>query len=148
MSKAKDKLTAFVAHSFAPEDAAVFVAVEEVIRRAGFSVSSGDHPEALTVSSKVRRLINRAHVFVAVMTRRHEITSGRQWTTNPWVIQEKGYALGQKPKRPIIALVEESIPVPSETGGLEGDLEVIFFNRRRFDAARKKLRQVLAGLKP
>ncbi|HEX5706971.1 MAG TPA: hypothetical protein VFX96_06730 [Pyrinomonadaceae bacterium] len=146
--KAKEKLTVFVAHSFAADDMPVFNAVADVIRRAGFSVSSGDRPEALTVSSKVRGLIESADIFVAIMTHRHEVVGKHLWTTNPWVIEEKGYALGQKPLRPIVALVEENIPVPTETGGLEGDLEVIFFNRKRFDAAQKKLRQVLATLKP
>lgn len=145
----KDKRNpiAFVAHSFAPEDLPVVAATRDVIRRSGFSVSSGESPEARRVGEKVKARIKDSKVFVAIMTHRHYVGDRQLWTTNPWVIEEKGYSLGENPQRPVVVLVEEGIPVPSETGGLEGDLEIIFFNRAQFDAARTKLRQVLAGMK-
>lgn len=123
-------------------------AVAGALREAGLSVLTGESAEARGVSDKVRRRIGRSDVFVAVMTRRHPIAGGQAWTTIPWVIEEKGYSLGQNPARPIIALVEQGITVPGETGGLGGDLEVIYFDRQRFEAAEAKLRQVLAHLKP
>jgi hypothetical protein len=143
----KGAVTAFIARSFATEDGAVFETVAEVIRGAGVSVSTGESPEALTIASKVRGRIDGSDLFVALMTHRHRVEEKKLWTTSPWVIEEKGYALAQNPGRPIILLVEEGIPVPSETGGLAGDMEVIFFTRERFTLAATKLRQMLAALK-
>jgi hypothetical protein len=143
---AKGKVTVFIAHSFAPRDSSVVGSVKEVIRAAGMDCVTGEPPEATTLADKVRRRIARADLFVAVMTRRHRAEGTQDWTTSPWVVEEKGYSLGQRPGRPIIPLVEEGIPVPAETGGLGGDAEVIFFTRPRFAAAEEKLRQMLAAL--
>jgi hypothetical protein len=41
-------------------------------------------------------------------------------------------------------LIENGILVPSETGGLEGDLEFIEFRRHEFELAKGRLREVLA----
>ena len=122
------------------------VAVLETIRKAGIQVTSGEHPEAREIAKKIRERINESDLFVAIMTRRHHLAAKHSWTTGAWVIEEKGYSLGQNANRPVIALVEEGVEVPTETGGLEGDLEVLFFNRTQFDFTKNKLRQVLIGI--
>lgn len=143
--KAK-KIIAFVAHAFALEDSPVVVSVVETLRQSGAFVLTGERPEAREVSGKIKDRINTSELFVAVMTRRHYVESMHGWTTSAWVIEEKGYSLGQNPNRPVVALVEEGISVPSDTGGLEGDLEMIFFNREHFHIAEEKLRQVLTRI--
>lgn len=143
--KAKSKFIAFVAHSFAPEDLPVVNSTVEIIRHAGVSVLSGERPEARGVSRKIKDRIKKSNLFIALMTHRHQFDK-QAWTTSPWVIEEKGYSLGQNSSRPIIALIEEGIPVPDETGGLEGDLEIIFFNRKQFEVVQTKLRQILADI--
>lgn len=136
-----------MAHSFAPEDIPVVATTVEIIRKFGISVLSGERLEARGISRKIKDRIESSNLFIAIMTHRHNI--GKQlWTTSPWVIEEKGFSLGQNPDRPIIALIEEGIPVPAESGGLEGDLEIIFFNRNQFETALIKLRQILADIKP
>jgi hypothetical protein len=109
------------------------------------TVLTGERPEAKAVGQKVRSRIDSADLFVGVLTRRHSIRDGEMWTTSPWVVEEKGYSIGQRPARPIILLIEDGILVPSETGGLEGDLEFIPFRRHEFELAKERLREVLAS---
>ena len=144
MSKSKRPLVAFVAHSFSPADKALVSIVLRTIKRAGMIVSTGERPEAKAVGRKVKSRIDSADLFVGVLTRRHKLGDSQSWTTSPWVVEEKGYSIGQKPGRPVILLIEEGISVPSETGGLEGDLEYIKFLRYEFDSAKERLREILA----
>ena len=116
--------------------------MEELLRDVGFETLTGDRPEARGVAQKVRSRIEAADVFVGLLTRRHPIPSGG-YTTSPWVIEEKGYFLGLGANRPIVIVVEEGIAVPSETGGLAGDLEYIALERFDPDSAMKKLRVAL-----
>jgi hypothetical protein len=133
---------AFVAHSFARSDVGIISVLKRVIGQRGFSISTGEAPAALGVSEKVRVRINAANVFVAIFTRRHRLGE-THWTTSPWVIEEKAYSFGAMPARPIVLIVEEGIPIPAETGGINGDLEYIVFSRYRLDLARTRLRDVL-----
>ena len=95
------------------------------------------------IGQKIKERIGRADLFVAILTRRYPIRNNKYWTTAPWVVEEKGFSIGQNPRRPIILLVEDGIEVPTETGGLEGDLEYIKFDRYRLDIAQKELRGLL-----
>jgi hypothetical protein len=141
------KLTIFVAHSFASNDAAVVTFIERTIKRAGFSVLSGRQRDTKGVGQKIQERIGKADLFVALLTRRWPIRNNKYWTTAPWVVEEKGFSIGQNPRRPIILLVEDGIEVPTETGGLEGDLEYINFNRYQLDIAKKELRDLLSKKK-
>ena len=133
---------AFVAHSFARTDATLVAATKRAVRSAGYSIVTGEAAEVLRVSEKVRQRIDGATLFVALLTRRFKIGDGR-WSTSPWVIEEKAYSLGSDGTRPIILLVERGVAVPEETGGLNGDLEYIGFERERFDVARAKIREMM-----
>jgi hypothetical protein len=135
----------FLGHSFAPDDRALVQLVKRTLATAGCSVVSGEASEARRVSDKVRRRIASADVFVALFTRRHAVKAVG-WTTSSWVVEEKAYSLGQDPDRPIILLVEEGIPIPGETGGLNGDLEYIRFERHRTEGPHRKLREMLEAL--
>jgi len=136
---------AFVGHCFAQEDRPLVERVKRTLRSSNFSVVTGEPPEARSVGDKVRKRIDSADIFLAVLTRRHKIATGG-WTTSPWVIEEKGYALGRNRRRPIILMVEEGILIPDETGGLGGDIEYIRFDRDVFDVARARLRETLRRL--
>jgi hypothetical protein len=144
VSKSEQPLIAFLAHSFSSGDKALVSIVSKIIKRTGMKVLTGERPEAKTVGQKVRRRIDSADLFIGLLTRRHSIRDGELWTTSPWVVEEKGYSIGQKPARPIILLIENGILVPSETGGLEGDLEFIEFRRHEFELVKERLREVLA----
>lgn len=135
----------FVAHSFTGPDLALVQAFKRSLHRAGFNVSSGERPESRRVSDKIQARIRRADIFLAILTRRHQI-GGRGWTASPWVVEEKGYSLGQNPDRPIVLLIEDGIVVPDETGGMEGDIEYVRFDRYRIDVARASLRDIMSTL--
>jgi hypothetical protein len=137
------KPVAFLAHSFAAEDTVVVAAVRNTLRTAGWSVATGK--SGAPVGIKVRTRIAGADIFVALFTRRHRIGDG-YWTTSPWVIEEKGYSFGTDAHRPLVLLLEHGIPSPAETGGLNGDLEYIPFDRYRLDAAAKALRAMLRSI--
>jgi hypothetical protein len=135
----------FVGHTFAINDRPLVEQVKRTLRNAKFSVITGEPPEARSVAGKVRERIDSSDIFVALLTRRHRIAGGR-WTTSPWVIEEKGYALGRNMHRPVIIMVEEGITVPDEIGGVGGDIGYISFDRHLFDRARAELRETLRRL--
>jgi hypothetical protein len=99
---------------------------------------------ARSVAAKIQQAIRAADLFVAVFTRR--VGPGRG--ASAWIVEEKGYSLGQKATRPMVLLVERGLSVPEDTGGLEGDLEYITFDRYELDSAREKLRSMLASVLP
>lgn len=131
----------FVAHSFAAADSGLVMVFKQALRRRGCTIVSGERSEARRISDKIKKRINASDLFLAILTRRHRTREG--WTTSPWVVEEKGYSLGQNPNRPIILLVEDGIPVPDETGGLGGDVEYIRFDRDRLDLAKNRLGEVI-----
>jgi hypothetical protein len=135
----------FLGHSFAVGDRAIVAVIKRVLRTSGCSVVSGEAPEALRVSEKIRKRIESADAFVALFTRRHSIGDSR-WTTSPWVVEEKAYSFGVDASRPIVVLVEDGISIPEETGGLNGDLEYISFDRHGLDICRRKLRAMIDQL--
>jgi len=134
---------AFLGHSFAERDAAVVNYVKKTLRQLGFTVTTGQRPEAKGVAKKVRARIDACEVFVALLTHRHRIDADT-WTTSPWVIEEKGYAFGRSSRRPIVLLVEKGIVVPNETGGLGGDVDYIPFDRFELNRLCEKLRAMLS----
>jgi hypothetical protein len=144
-AKVRSKRLAFVGHSFAEADASIVIAAKRTIRTTGYSITTGEAAEASRISKKITRRIDASHLFVALLTRRHEIGDG-SWTTSPWVIEEKAYSFGNSILRPIVLLVEHGIAIPDETGGLHGDLEYIAFERDRFDLARLKMREMILNL--
>jgi hypothetical protein len=143
--RAKQK-TAFVGHGFALEDKPVVDSVLDTLQRAGISVMTGEPPEARGISKQIQERISTSDIFIAVMTRRHWIQDKKTWTTSAWVVEEKGYSLGQNPERPVIVLVEAGISIPTDTGGLDGDLEKIVFDSAQFSIAEAKLEEMVRQL--
>ncbi len=86
--------SAFVGHSFAPADEVVNTAVISCLQNLGIAVETGNKPKADRISDKVRRLIDRQFIFVGIFTKRDKIARKSEWTTSPWVIDEKAYAVG------------------------------------------------------
>jgi Predicted nucleotide-binding protein containing TIR-like domain len=145
-STAPSSAVAFIAHSFAAEDRPLVMAIKRTIRAAGFEALTGERAEARGVAEKVRARIDRAKVFIALLTRCHKVGDGA-WTTNPWVIEEKGYFLGRHRSGRLIVLVEEGIAVPHETGGISGDLEYVPFDRFAFAQAQERVGVMLRNLR-
>jgi hypothetical protein len=139
------KPVAFLGHSFAARDEPIVTYIKRALRRLGFTVTTGERPEASGVAKKVRARIDACSVFIALLTHRHRIDDER-WTTHAWVIEEKGYAFGRQPRRPIVLLIEKGVSAPDETGGISGDLDYIAFDRFEVDAMRERLSAMLAPL--
>ena len=77
---------------------------------------------------KQKKLIEAQHVFVGIFGRRDKLAKKAEWTTSPWVIDEKAYALGRSKR--LVLLKEEGV---SSIGGLQGDYEFVEFSRERLD---------------
>ncbi len=117
-------LNAFLGHSFAEDDKFVVECVAESLEAVGVSVVTGRKPRADRISEKVKRLIDSQAIFVGLFTCRERIARREAWTTSPWVIDEKAYAVA-KGKR-LILIKEVGV---SSIGGIQGDYEFVEFSR-------------------
>lgn len=137
---------AFVGHSFLPNDKRVAEGVIQCLAAIGISVVTGEKPKADRISEKVKRLIEEQYLFVGVFTRRDKIAHKTEWTTTPWVIDEKAYAVGKGKK--LILVKEEGV---GSIGGIQGDYEFIEFSRDHLEELLVRLIQVfevaVTGLK-
>ena len=137
---------AFLGHSFLPNDKRVVNCVNQILTAIGIVVVTGEKPRADKISEKVKRLIEDQTIFVGVFTRRDKIARKNEWTTSPWVVDEKAYAVGKG--RKLILIKEEGV---GSIGGIQGDYEFIEFNRDRLEELTVKLVQlfeiIVAGLR-
>ena len=146
MNTSKKKPIVFVGHSCKAADRSVISLLMKTISSSKIKIVSDEQPEAKGIGEKIRRRIDSSDVFIGIFTRRHLIRENNTWTTSPWIVEEKGYSLGQNSKRPIILIVEDGVPIPTEIGGLEGDLEYLVFDRTRMPETQKRLREILRSL--
>jgi hypothetical protein len=135
--------SAFIGQSFSKTDAAINSAVGGVIDAYGLKVITGEAPKADSVSKKVRERIEAASIFVGIFTRRDRLKGRNEWTTSPWVIDEKAYALANRKK--LILLREAGV---QSIGGIQGDYEYVEFTRDDLITLVTKLVQLLRGLRP
>jgi hypothetical protein len=129
--------SAFIGHSFAPVDKPVAECVSQCLTAIGVSVQTGERPRADRISDKVKRLIDSQYLFVGVFTRRDKVARKQEWTTTPWVVDEKAYAVGKSKK--LILLKEEGV---GSIGGIQGDYEFIEFSRDRLEHLAIRLMQL------
>lgn len=94
--------------------------VKRVLRRSGFEVLTAEEAPG-SISLFARQRIAQADYYLAVMTKRSELTEGG-FTTSPWLLEEKGVALGLDKK--VVLLVEEGV---TAFGLLQGDWQRIHF---------------------
>jgi hypothetical protein len=118
--------TAFVGHSFDSRDREAVKYIRGVLAGIGIKTVTGEKPQAARVSDKVKRLIEGQHMFVGVFTRRDKIARRQEWTTSPWIIDEKAYAYAKGKK--LVLLREDGV---QSIGGIQGDYEFIKFSRDR-----------------
>lgn len=135
--------SAFVGHSFLPEDQDIVSYVKDLLREMQINCITGERAEASEIHAKVKRRILDAEYFVGIFTRRHKIEDKQLWTTTEWVVQELAFAAANKKK--LIILREEGL---IDFAGLQGNLEYIEFNRETLHLASIKLLQTLWSLNP
>jgi hypothetical protein len=116
--------TCFVGHSFAKDDKSVNEAIVACLTSVGLKVVTGEKPKADSISEKVKREIDDQAIFVGVFTKRDKIARKPEWTTSPWVIDEKAYAIGRRKK--LILIKEAGV---GSIGGIQGDYEFLEFTR-------------------
>jgi hypothetical protein len=116
--------TAFVGHSFAPADGKIASSIIQCLEAMGIEVVTGEKPRADRISDKVKKLIDSQYLFVGIFTRRDKISHKKEWTTSPWIIDEKAYAVGRNKK--LILFKENDV---GSIGGIQGDYEYIEFSR-------------------
>ena len=76
----------------------------------------------------MKRLIDVQDAFVGIFTRRDKIARRPEWTTSPWIIDEKAYAVGRQKK--LVLLKERGV---GSIGGIQGDYEFVEFSRDRLE---------------
>jgi hypothetical protein len=121
--------TAFVGHSFAKDDEEIVDELCDFFTKLGMVCDSGRRAEPIGVSAKVRKRIKDAEVFIGIFTRDTPKPDGT-FTTRPWLIEEKTFALTEGKK--VLMFVEEGV---KDIGGMQEDLEYIEFNRTNFGGA-------------
>jgi tetratricopeptide (TPR) repeat protein len=147
-------IKAFVAKSFAPADEARIQPLLDFLDTfspLGVIFESADHAESEEVSTKVKRMIDDASIFVAIFTKKYPICEIKQdnslcqssppkWTPPLWLLQETGYALA-KEKR-LVFFVETGVEIPR----LAGDHEYIEYDSERPSEAYKRASQMFSRL--
>jgi Flp pilus assembly protein TadD len=147
-------IKAFVAKSFAPADEArlqPLVDLLETFSPLGLIFESADHAESEGVSTKVKRMIDDASIFVAIFTKKYPIceikpdeslcqSSPPKWTPPLWLLQETGYALAKEKK--LVFFVETGVEIPR----LAGDHEYIEYDSERPSEAYKRSNQMFSRL--
>ena len=118
--------TVFLSHRFAENE--YVDGLTRLLENEGFTVSIGS-PVNTYVSQAVLQRISEANYFVCLMTRDKEKADGN-YTTSPWVLEEKGAALALK--KPVVLLVEHGV---DELGGLQGDWQRIHFGPKGYLSA-------------
>jgi|SRR5919106_4054444 hypothetical protein len=120
--------SAFLAQSFAEQDASIAKTVQETLESLGLVVVTGERPRSGRISEKVKNLIDQQSLFVAVFTRRDKLAGKNEWTTSLWLIDEKAYAVGAN--KPLVLLRERGV---ANIGGIQGDSEYFTFDRAHLD---------------
>lgn len=161
------QISAFVGHSFVPEDQAVvakFIDFFDQMKGAlpDFNWTHARAAEPAELAAKVLKLCEGKNAFIGICTRRERVVPDEKlrgmmfdskrnsvaksdlvWKTSDWVIQEIGLAVARG--MAIILLVENGCRRP---GGLQGDVEFIPFDRSTPERAFGPLLEMMKALSP
>src|SRR3972149_9022389 len=120
-------MKAFVGHSFEEKDSQIVDKIIKFLESTGIKCQTGEKAQNKSIAEKVKERI---------------LNNERAYTTSNWVIQECGFAIGSN--KELILLVEKGIYKFPE---LQGDLEVIYFNRESLEETFLKLNQMIEFVK-
>src|SRR3989304_8331404 len=145
-------MKAFVGHSFEEKDSQIVDKIIKFLESTGIKCQTGEKAQNKSIAEKVKERILNNDIFVGIFTCGKEIALNgslfnffnkeRAYTTSNWVIQECGFAIGSN--KELILLVEKGIYKFPE---LQGDLEVIYFNRESLEETFLKLNQMIEFVK-
>jgi tetratricopeptide (TPR) repeat protein len=143
-------MKAFVGHSFQKQDSELVGNVIKFLKAAGLECETGEEAQNKSIAEKVKERILSSDMFVGIFTHDKEIVQKKKffrnkekaYTTSNWVVQESGFAVGSN--KDLIFLVESGLYKFPE---LQGDLEVIYFNRQSLAETFLKLTQMIESIK-
>lgn len=142
-------MKAFVGHSFDAKDEQLVTKILKFLGTTGLKCETGEPAETKSIADKVKGKIINNDIFVGIFTRSNELISGSEpqqegkaFGTSNWVIQESGYAIGKD--KQLIFLVENGVFKFPE---LQGDMELIFFDRDNLENTFLKLNEMIGALK-
>ena len=160
-------IKAFVGHSFTEDDSEVvrkFLVFFDRVRDMdiGFSWDHAEAAEPKVLMQKVREKMEGKSLFIGICTAKERVIDTEKlssvfWDkkslkgkreafsnkTSDWIIQEIGFAVGRG--MDIILIHESDLRDP---GGLQGDLEYIFFYREAPEKSFTKILEMLRALRP
>lgn len=131
----------FIGQSFTVSDANMNDMIKGLVEAYGLPCSTGEKPRAESVSVKVRERIDEHAIFLGIFARRDKIKGKSEWTTSPWIIDEKAYAFAKGKK--LILLKETGV---GSIGGIQGDYEYVEFQRDALAQLFIKLIQIFTDL--
>lgn len=167
-------MKAFVGHSFDPKDENLINKILSFLTKNSITWDDGERAQNKDISDKIKKRICDNEIFIGIFTIEREIKQEfvhqeqpkREslfyklklrffpdkppkippptpiYTTSNWVIQESGFAIGKE--RKLILLVERGIDKFPE---LQGDAELILFDRCSLDTALVRLLQMIQDIR-
>lgn len=120
----------FVGHSFSPSDLDLVNDIKSFLMYFGLQIDSGERPDARSISEKIKSRLVDCDVFLGLFTRREKLGETGEYSTSPWVSDEKTYAVSLN--KSVLLYVEEGVHF---NPGLQADYEYIRFSRSHFSEA-------------
>lgn len=123
----------FLAHRFTEDN--LIETMKKSIEQHKYIWAEAKKSDLGKISTDVLAKIKKCGFFIAIMTKQHELHGGN-FTTNSWLIEEKGAALafGQYP----LVMVEKGIE-RHYVGFVQAEDQIICFNKTDFDAKTEAL---------
>jgi hypothetical protein len=123
----------FLAHKFAEDD--LVIILKKTIERHKYLWAEAKKNDLGKISADILAKIKNCGFFIAILTKQHELQGGN-FTTNSWLIEEKGAALafGQRP----FVMVEDGIE-RHYVGFVQNDDQIINFNTADFSVKAEDL---------
>lgn len=140
----KRQISAFVSASSEQQDSGVVRWFFGILRKHDVEpVFATDIPEPRPPSEKIKNLIQKSDLFIAILTRRDKIEGRDLWKGPDWVQNEIGFAIGMK--KPFCLFVEEGIDPNQGIGHWETDY--IIFDRKNLRKVQSKTERIIETLK-
>jgi len=138
------KVVVFVSASVDPKDREVVQWFSNIIQELEMEpIFAIHHPEPRLPLKKVKNLIQKSHVLVAILTRRSKVEGKDLWKAPEWIQHEIAFA--ESYEIPIAIFAEQGVDV--KQGIVPWITEYIIFDRNNISSYEGKVRKYLKTLK-
>lgn len=114
----------FVSKSFEDNDKEINKYFENILNALNIEFINAEKYAGIPIENKVEDLISKCDFLIGIYVKRYENAEKGRVLTSQWLIRETHFAKAKGAK--LIILVEEGV---TDIGGLESDIELIYFNR-------------------